>query len=276
MINITFENQVVLVTGAGRGLGAAYAKLFAERGATVIVNDAGVKRDGTGGDSEPALAVVEAIRKNGGTAYAEVHNLADPSSCKTLVNHIEKRFGRLDAFVHSAGLVSYKGVEETTDDEWERMLDINIQAPFWLSRAVWPIMKRQQYGRIVLTVSGYGLKTFSDSDVTAYGVGKGAQFGLMHGLAGEGGRHGIVVNAISPVAATRIFRAEVDFDDYLPERVAPGVVMLGSSHCPFTGKVLKAVNGSFSLSEMASYKKMDLGSVPTPEGVLQLSEMESE
>src|SRR5690625_4739894 len=97
------------------------------------------------------------------------------------------------------------------------MRSVNIDAPFWLTRAAWPVMKRQKYGRIVLTVSGHGLKTFDDSDVTAYGIGKGAQFGLMNGLASEGKKHGILVNAISPVAATRIFRRDHVANKYPPE-----------------------------------------------------------
>jgi NAD(P)-dependent dehydrogenase (short-subunit alcohol dehydrogenase family) len=275
MTLISFENQVVLVTGAGRGLGAEYAKLFAKRDAIVVVHDAGVNRDGTGSDPGPALSVAESIRKNGGTAFVETLNLSDQCSCNTLINNIENRFGRLDVLVHSAGLVAYKGIEDTTDEEWNRLLQINIEAPFWLSRAAWPIMKRQQYGRIVLTVSGYGLKTFDDSDVTAYGVGKAAQFGLMNGLAGEGMKHGILVNAISPVAATRIFRAAVAPNEYSPASVAPGVVMLGSTLCRFSGKVLQAVDGRFALAEFMSLKEIDLGPYPTPEEVLQKIEIES-
>lgn len=271
---IRFDNQVVLVTGAGGGLGAAYAQLFAERGATVIVNDAGVNPDGTGSDAGPALNTVEMIRSRGGIAYAEIVNLSNQLACSTLIDNTITRFGRLDVLVHSAGLVTYKGIEETTNEEWNRMLQINIEAPFWLSRAAWPIMKRQGYGRIVLSVSGYGLKTYDDSDVTAYGVGKAAQFGLMNGLAGEGKKYGILVNAISPVAATRIFRSTVGPNEFSTASVAPGVVLLGSALCPFSGKVLQAVGGKFGVAEITTIKEFDLEEDATPEKVLQRIELE--
>jgi NAD(P)-dependent dehydrogenase (short-subunit alcohol dehydrogenase family) len=265
-----FDNQVVLITGAGRGLGAAYAGLFAERGATVVVHDAGVSLDGTGGDSAPAMAVAKDIEAKGGTALVETQNLSSEEACQSLVDNVLDKCNRLDVLVHSAGLVVYKGIETTTDEEWDRLLAVNIQAPFWLCRAAWPIMKRQNYGRIILTVSGYGLKTFDGSDVTAYGVGKGAQFGLMNGLAGEGMPYGILVNAISPVAATRIFRRAVEPNELSPKSVAPGVVMLGTRACPFTGKVLGAAGGRFFVGEFGSTKEFDLGKHPTPEQVLNV------
>ncbi len=269
MTNLHFENQVVLITGAGRGLGAAYAHLFAERGATVIVHDAGVNRDGSAGDEGPATSVAEAIQTKGGTAFVETQNLSTQSACDALIDNVLTRCGRLDVLVHSAGLVVYKQIAETTDEEWERLRRINIDAPFWLCRAVWPTMKKQQYGRIVLTASMYGLEPYEGSDVTAYGVGKAAQFGLMNSLAGEGKAHGICVNAISPVAATRIYRRQVADDEMMPESVAPGVVLLGSSACPWTGMVLKAAEGMFTLAELSYIETVELGKLPTPEQVLQ-------
>jgi NAD(P)-dependent dehydrogenase (short-subunit alcohol dehydrogenase family) len=272
MTVIRFDHQVVLVTGAGRGLGAAYAQLFAERGACVMVHDAGVNLDGTGSDPGPAFSVAKLIESRGGTAMVDTRNLSDHAACQALIDNVMTQCGRLDVLVHSAGLVAYKGIEETTDEEWDRLLRINIEAPFWLSRAVWPIMKRQKYGRIVLTVSGYGLKTFDNSDVTAYGVGKAAQFGLMNGLAGEGKQHGILVNAISPVAATRIFRRTVAPNELLPEYVAPGVALLGSRECPWTGKVLRAAGGTFAIGEFNTIREWELGQNPTLEQILQAIE----
>ncbi|MEM7032310.1 MAG: SDR family NAD(P)-dependent oxidoreductase [Chloroflexota bacterium] len=268
---IKFDDQVVLVTGAGRGLGAAYASLFATRGATVIVHDAGVNRDGTGSNDEPAHSVVAEIEKIGGIGWAQTQNLADPEACQSLIQNVHRKFGRLDVLVHSAGLVRYNGIVETSGEEWTRLAKINIEAPFWLCRAVWPMMKHQQYGRIVLTVSGYGLKHFEGSDVTAYGVGKAAQFGLMNGLAGEGIPHNIRVNAISPVAATRIFRRDTEPNELTPESVAPGVILLGSEQCPWTGKVLQAAGGEFSLAEFNTIHELNLDSDATPEQILQVA-----
>ncbi|MEM8530810.1 MAG: SDR family NAD(P)-dependent oxidoreductase [Chloroflexota bacterium] len=269
MTSIRFDDQVVLITGAGRGLGAAYAHLFAQHGATVVVHDAGVQRDGSGHDPEVAHTVAKDIHASGGTAFAETQDLSTHAACEALIDAVQTQCGRLDVLVHSAGLVVYKGIAQTTDEEWERQLRVNIEAPFWLCRAAWPIMQQQAYGRIVLTVSGYGLKWFDNSDVTAYGVGKAAQFGLMNGLSGEGHQHGILVNAISPVAATRIFRREVAPDELRPESVAPGVVFLGSQQCTWTGKVLQIAGGWCAVGAFESTEALDLGQHTTPEQLMQ-------
>lgn len=269
MASIRFDDQVVLITGAGRGLGAAYAHLFAQRGATVVVHDAGVQRDGTGQDPDVAHSVAKDIQESGGAALAETQDLSTREACQALIDAVQHQCGRLDVLIHSAGLVVYKGIAQTTDEEWERQLRVNIEAPFWLCRAVWPIMQCQQYGRSVLTVSGYGLKWFDDSDVTAYGVGKAAQFGLMNGLAGEGRQHGILVNAISPVAATRIFRRQVALDELRPESVTPGVVFLGSQSCTWTGKVLQMAGGRCAVGAFESTETLDLGPHTTPEQLMQ-------
>ena len=262
---INFDNQIVLISGAGRGLGAAYALAFAQRGATVVVHDAGVRRDGSGGDETIAQSVAQQIIDQGGVAEYQVENLATKEACAALIHKVVEKHSRLDVLVHSAGLVRYNPIDQTTDDGWQRMLDINIQAPFWLCRAVWPTMKQQRYGRIVLTVSGFGLNAFDDSDVTAYGVGKAAQFGLMNGLAGEGKRFGIQVNAISPVAATRIFRAPVKEGELTPEDVSPAVVLLGSKQCPWNGMVIRAAGKKYGLSQFQSLIEIQTEKSLSPE-----------
>jgi NAD(P)-dependent dehydrogenase (short-subunit alcohol dehydrogenase family) len=129
-------------------------------------------------------------------------------------------------------------------------------------------MRAQAYGRIVLTTSDYGLRTIDGADVAAYSVSKGAQFGLMNALAGEGRVHGILVNAICPVAATRIFRRAVPPQELTPASVAPGVAVLASRDCPFTGHVLKAAGGAWSIHQIATLRRADLGADASPEDVL--------
>lgn len=145
--------------------------------------------------------MADGLRREGLLAEARTEDLASKDGCDALIAGVLETHGRLDALVHSAGIVRYGTITETTEDEWRRMLAVNVEAGWWLTRAAWPAMAAARYGRIVLTVSGYGLRRYDGSDVTAYGVGKAAQFGLMNGLAGEGAELGIKVNAIEPIAA---------------------------------------------------------------------------
>ena len=268
MNNIRFDGQTIVVTGGGRGLGAAYARLLAARGGTVVVHDAGVDRAGCGGDEGPANDVAAEIKAAGGKALVETANLATQAACEALIDNVLAQTGRIDALIHSAGIVRYDGIAETPADEWIRMREINIDAPFWLCRAVWPHMRAQRYGRIVLTASGYGLIPWPDSDVTAYGVGKAAQFGLMNGLAGEGERFGIKANVVAPVANTRIYRADVPAGTMTPASVAPGVVLLAARECPWNGMVLRAAGGKFGLAQLSAQPEVEFGSASTPEAIL--------
>lgn len=256
------------MTGAGRGLGEAYAGLLAARGASVAVHDAGVQPDGTGGDAGPATAVRDAIEDAGGRASAHVHDLASREQCEALVADVMARHGRVDALVHNAGIVRYHGIADTGVDTYERTMAINADAAWWLCRAVWPVMQAQSYGRIVLTTSDYALRPIDGADVAAYSVSKGAQFGLMNALAGEGKAAGILVNAVCPVAATRIFRRAVGPGELAPASVAPGVALLASRKCPFTGRVLNARGGTWAIQQMTSAAGADLGPDASPEDVL--------
>jgi NAD(P)-dependent dehydrogenase (short-subunit alcohol dehydrogenase family) len=265
---IDVKGQVVVVTGAGRGLGEAYARLLAARGAPVAVHDAGVDRDGGGGDPALARAVRDAVVDAGGRASVHLQNLATRQGCEELIAEALAHHGRIDALIHNAGIVRYHGIGDASVDEYDRTMAINADAAWWLCRAVWPLMQAQAYGRIVLTTSDYGLRTIDGADVAAYSVSKGAQFGLMNALAGEGVAHGILVNAICPVAATRIFRRAVQPQELTPAAVAPGVAMLASRDCPFTGHVLKAAGGTWSIQRVTTSRQADLGSDASPEDVL--------
>jgi NAD(P)-dependent dehydrogenase (short-subunit alcohol dehydrogenase family) len=265
---IDFTGQVTLVTGAGRGLGRAYARLLAERGATVVVHDAGVGVDGSGGDRAVAEAVVGEIRASGGTAHAAYEDLGDRAGCRALVDGALARFGRLDALVHSAGLVIRAPIEEIDEQRWRRSQAVNVDAAFWLLQAVLPGMLERRYGRIVLTTSGYGLGPADDFvDLAAYCGAKAAQYGLVNGVAWAAA-DGVLANAVAPVAATRIYSRSVEPDELTPEQAAPGVVFLASPACDVSGVVLRAEGGRFAAAGYDRGTVVDFGREPaTPEAI---------
>jgi NAD(P)-dependent dehydrogenase (short-subunit alcohol dehydrogenase family) len=259
---IRFDGRVALVTGAGRGLGRAYAKAFADRGAAVAVHDAGVERGGEGGGSSVADAVVDEIRAAGGTAVPAYENLASEAGCVEVVERALEQFGRLDIVVNNAGLVIYEEIDEA-GTSWEVMRSVQIDAPFHVSRSAFPIMKRQQYGRLVFTTSGIAMSAEDTRPgLSAYCAGKMAQVGLMVVFAAEGREHGILANAISPVAATRVYTRLAEPGELEPEQVAPGVLFLASEQSSVTGVVLSAAGGRFSLRSWTSSDVLDFGRNP--------------
>jgi len=142
---IRLDDQVAIITGSGRGLGAAYARLLAERGARVVIHDAGVNKDGTGFDPNVAADAASRIREAGGYAFPSDIILDSRDSCRSLVETALEKFGRLNILIHNAGWVAYQSVEELTPDFLQRTININLEAPTWLAQAVFPIMKQQNY-----------------------------------------------------------------------------------------------------------------------------------
>jgi NAD(P)-dependent dehydrogenase (short-subunit alcohol dehydrogenase family) len=267
---IRFDDRVALVTGAGRGLGAAYARALAARGAAVVVHDAGVEQDGSGGDPTVADAVVAQIAAAGGTAAASYENLEEREAGRRLVEQAVERFGRLDIVIQNAGLVIWEELEEA-DRSWDRMRRVSIDAPFQITRAAVPVMKGQGYGRFVFTTSGRAMAVErTRPGLGAYAVAKMAQFGLVIVTAAEGEAHGIRANAVSPAAATRILVREVAPGELEPEQVVPGVLFLASEECTFSGKVLEAAGGVFDVARWASSEGVDFGRTPVePERIAE-------
>ena len=270
MSMIRFDRQVVLVTGGGRGLGAAYARAFAERGASVVVHDAGVALDGTGGDTKVADAVVEEIRRKGGTAVACHEDLTSAKGCTRGVELAAERFGRLDVVVQNAGLLVFEPLEEA-ERSWERVRGVTIDALFHITRAAFPLMKSQGYGRFVFTTSGRAMwPKDALAGLSAYAAGKTAAFGLMLVAGTEGREHGIFANAISPVAATRMLQRAAGPGELDPDLVVPGVLFLASDRCRFAGVVLQAAGGRFSTVWWQRGPAVDFGGTPVgPEAIAQ-------
>jgi NAD(P)-dependent dehydrogenase (short-subunit alcohol dehydrogenase family) len=269
---IRFDGQVVVITGAGRGLGAAYARLIAARGGTIVVHDAGVAQDGDGFDPSVADAVVAEISATGGAAAACYENLEVAGAGQRVIEFAVSRYGRVDALVNNAGLVVFASLEETGRAVWDRMVAIGISAPFHLARAAIPHMRNQGYGRVVFTTSGRATRVEDCvPGLTAYSAAKLAQIGLMVGLAAELHDTNIHVNAISPVAATRVLRRSAP--ELSPELVVPGAAFLASSACTTSGTVLNAAGGRFSGAWWNRSDTIDLGSAPAaPEDIANWSQ----
>lgn len=265
---IRFDRQAAIVTGSGRRLGAAYARLLAERGGSVV-HDAGVALDGTGFDHTIADAVVQEITGTGGTAVACYENIETREGCQRVIETALAHFGRLDILVNNAGWISFTPLQEITPILFDRMMNIQIAAPFWLSQAAFPIMQKQQYGRIIFTTSNRAMfLQHALPTLTGYALGKMAQLGLMNALGAAGEADGIRANAICPVAATRIFQSSVAPHELRPEQVAPGVAFLASSKCTLSGIILHAGNGQFSTSRWQSSDDLNFGTEPAPPEII--------
>lgn len=204
MLYIT--GSVALVTGAGRGLGRAYAEDLAKRGAFVVVHDVGAGEDGTGRDPGVTEAAADLLRRRGGRASADGGPIDTREECAALVGRILADHGRLDVVIHNAGWVGYQRIEELSPGFLHRMVRLGIDAPLWLAQAAWPAMRRRRFGRILLTTSDHAIyPCHARPGLAAYAAAKMAAVGIVNVLAREGEADGILVNAISPVARTRMW-----------------------------------------------------------------------
>jgi NAD(P)-dependent dehydrogenase (short-subunit alcohol dehydrogenase family) len=247
MNTIDFEGRVAVITGAGGGLGRAHALLLAARGAAVVVNDLGGSLNGVGGDQSAAQKVVAEITAAGGRALANGDDIATPEGAQRLIDAAMQAFGRVDILINNAGILRDKTLVKMEPADFETVVRVHLLGSAWCSRAVWPIMQQQQYGRIVMTTSAAGL--YGNFGQSNYGAAKLGIVGLMNTLKHEGAKFGIRVNTVAPVAITRMTE-DLPFSrmlkEALPERVAAGVAYLASEGCELTGQILSAGAGYFS------------------------------
>jgi len=222
---LSFAGQVALVTGAAGGLGLAYSRLLAQRGAHVVMQDVGAMLDGTGRDPQRIDHAVARLRAEGLSVEASHQDIQSRSPAAALVADILQRYGRLDVILHNAGWVEYQRIDAVDEDRFDHMMAVAAKAPLWLAQAAWSAMQAQGHGRIVLTTSDRALyPQYVQHGLAAYAAAKSAAVGIVNVLAAEGAAHGIVVNAVSPVAKTRMWGVEGEPDELHPEAVAPGVV----------------------------------------------------
>ncbi|NYF37535.1 SDR family NAD(P)-dependent oxidoreductase [Stenotrophomonas sp. JAI102] len=248
---LSFAGQVALVTGAAGGLGFAYSRLLAQRGAHVVMQDVGATLDGTGRDPQRIDHAVARLRAEGLSVEASRQDIQTRSLAAALVADILQRHGRLDVILHNAGWVEYQRIDALDEDRFDHMMAVAAKAPLWLAQAAWPAMQAQGHGRIVLTTSDRALyPQYVQPGLAAYAAAKSAAVGIVNVLAAEGAAHGIVVNAVSPVAKTRMWGVEGEPDELHPEAVAPGVVFLASRACIEGGWILRASNGQFHATRL--------------------------
>jgi len=243
MPELRFDNRVAVITGAGRGLGRAYALLLASRGARIIVNDPGGSLRGEGSDAAPAAQVVREIKAAGGEAAACTESVATPQGGKAIIQAALDHYGRIDILIHNAGIVRRASLQEITYEDFEVVLDVHLRGAFHVLRPAFPLMCRAGYGRIVLTSSINGL--YGNANVVNYSVAKAGLIGLSHVAALEGAKHGIKSNCILPGAVTRMAEG-LDTSAYpamTPDMVAPVVGWLAHESCSITGEMLASMAG---------------------------------
>ena len=247
-----FEGKVVVVTGAGGGLGKAHALEFARRGASIVVNDLGGSGDGTG-SGDAADVVVEEIRSSGGEAVANKASVSDKEGAKSIIDDAVRSYGTIDILVNNAGILRDKSFKNMEMDDWDVVMDVHLNGSAYVTKAAWPIMYEKRYGRIVFTSSTSGV--FGNFGQANYGAAKMGMLGFMNVLAIEGVSKNIRVNCLAPAAETRLIGTipgrEVNPDNPEPMRhpkmVTPVVLFMCSEDAP-TGMTFHGGNGYFRRS----------------------------
>ena len=249
-MSINFEGRVAIVTGAGNGLGRSHALALAERGAKVVVNDLGGARDGTGASSDAAMDVVALIEAAGGEAFAHGANVANFDEVQDMVAQAMEKWGRVDILINNAGILRDKSFSKMDLADFKLVMDVHLMGSVNCSKAVWEIMRGQNYGRIVMTTSSSGM--YGNFGQSNYGAAKMAVLGFMNTLVLEGGKNNIHINALAPTAGTRMT------EDLMPpemlalltaESVTAAALVLCDESAP-TKNILCAGAGGYAKASM--------------------------
>ena len=258
-----FQDKVVVITGAGHGLGRSHAHEFAKRGAKIVVNDLGGAVDGSG-SGDAADAVVDEIKAMGGQAIANKASVADKAGAASIIEDAVNAFGRVDILVNNAGILRDKSFKKMSLEEWDLVMQVHLNGSAYVTHAAWPLMNEQKYGRIVLTSSGSGI--YGNFGQANYGAAKMGMLGLMNVLALEGGRNNVRVNTLAPGAATRMIATipgrDIDPNnppaERAPKLVSPAVLYMCSDEAP-NGVVINAMGGRYYRSQVFVNDPVELG-----------------
>lgn len=264
------EGRVVVVTGAGGGLGRSHAMLLAQRGAQVVVNDLGGARDGTGAGSNMADAVVQEITDAGGAAVANYDNVATEGGGAGIIQRAIDGFGHVDAVVNNAGILRDGTFHKMDTADWDAVIKVHLYGGYHVTRAAFPHFREQGFGRVVMTTSTSGL--YGNFGQTNYGAAKLGLVGMVNTLAMEGKKYDILVNAVAPIAVTRM--TEDIFDEaalkqYDPAFVSPLVVHLCSEELTTSGQAILAGGGLYARVALSQSSGTTFEQVPTPDAIAE-------
>ena len=258
-MTISFKDKVVIVTGAGGGLGRSHSLEFAKRGAKVVVNDLGGSVDGSGGSSDAANNVVKEITEAGGVAIPNGSSVTDDDGVKNMVDQTMDEFGRIDILINNAGILRDRSFTKMTMEDFILVTDIHLMGSVKPTKMVWEIMKEQNYGRILVTTSSTGL--YGNFGQSNYGAAKLGVVGFINTLKLEGQKYNINCNVLCPVAYTRMTENLMppEAEQLLtPSSVTPAVIYLSSENGP-TGTILCAGAGVYSVAKIMESDGENLG-----------------
>jgi len=256
-----YDGKVVIITGAGGGLGRQHALLMASRGALVVINDLGGAVDGSGSDKGAAERVADEIKAAGGDAVADTNSVATPEGGAAIVQTALDAYGRVDVVINNAGILRDKAFHNMEPDLMNPVLDVHLKGAFHVTQPAWVVMREQGYGRIVSTSSAAGV--FGNFGQTNYGAAKMGLVGFTRVLAVEGAKYNIKANAIAPLALTRMTENIMGGlgDKLDPGLVSPLVAYLAHEDCPVSGQLFSVGGGRVAqvfLGETKGYYKADL------------------
>lgn len=266
-MTISFDNKVVIVTGAGGGLGRSHAIEFARRGAKVVVNDLGGEVDGSGSSSEAANKVVKEITDLGGVAIPNGSSVTDDAGVKHMIDQTIEKFGRIDILVNNAGILRDKSFSKMEMEDFTKVTDVHLIGSVKPTKQVWDIMKDQNYGRIIVTTSSTGL--YGNFGQANYGAAKLALVGFVNTLKLEGQKYNINCNILCPVAYTRMTSNLMppEAEQLLtPSSVTPAVIYLSGENAP-NGTILCAGAGVYSVAKILESDGKNLGLKATAEDI---------